>query len=36
MDTDFQLATLNSAYLNLPAQGKSGEDFSSENWKYLS
>lgn len=36
MDTDYQLSILNDAYVNMPEQGKSGEDFSSENWKYLS
>lgn len=36
MDSDFQLCILNEAYVNSPAVGKSGEDFSSENWKWLS
>jgi hypothetical protein len=36
MDSDFQLCILNEAYVNSPGTGKSGEDFSSENWKWLS
>ena len=35
-DSDFQLCVLNDAYLKTPAVWNSWEDFSSENWTYLS
>lgn len=34
--SDFNLAILNEAYLKTPMDGNNGEDFSSENWNYLS
>lgn len=34
--SDFNLAILNEAYLKTPTDGNNGEDFSSENWNYLS
>lgn len=34
-DSDFYLAVLEAPYLKTPADGNNGEEFSSENWKYL-
>lgn len=34
--SDMNLAILNEAYLKTPMDGNNGEDFSSENWNYLS
>lgn len=34
-DSDFYLAVLEAPYLKSPADGNNGEEFSSENWKYL-
>lgn len=34
-DSDFYLSVLEAPYLKTPADGNNGEEFSSENWKYL-
>ena len=34
-DSDFYLCMLEAPYLKTPADGNNGEEFSSENWKYL-
>ncbi len=33
--SDLYFSVLNEAYLKTPADGNNGEEFSSENWKYL-
>lgn len=35
MSSDLHFSVLNDAYLKTPADGNNGEEFSSENWKYL-
>ena len=34
-DSDFYLSILEAPYLKTPTDGNNGEEFSSENWKYL-
>ena len=34
-DSDFYLSVLEAPYLKSPSDGNNGEEFSSENWKYL-
>lgn len=34
-DSDFYLSVLEAPYVKSPADGNNGEDFSSENWNYL-
>lgn len=34
-DSDFYLSMLEAPYLKTPADGNNGEEFSSENWNYL-
>jgi hypothetical protein len=34
-DSDFYLCMLEAPYLKTPSDGNNGEEFSSENWNYL-